>query len=282
MQRVIDDVTFMKEQFGCDGIRFFDDFLFVNQKRALEIVERIKLPWFAEIRVNSINGRIVEKLIETDAKELLFGMEFGSESILNLMNKKQSPQDIIECVRQLSKHKGVRALGTFILGSPTETQAETFETVDLILKLKDIHPNMRYSVGVYLPYPGSEMYTMALQMGFKPPQKTEDWDMLDRSSDKMRMDWLDWNKNAKYFINIREYIHLLALENFNIPFIQDIPRKRLEQKNFSRTWELKLLSTMQKKLEVPMIKKFGRKILYTLRKREEAPEIIVPRAGEYI
>ena len=282
MQRVIDDVTFMKEQFGCDGIRFFDDFLFVNQKRALEIVERIKLPWFAEIRVNSINGRIVEKLIETDAKELLFGMESGSERILNLMNKKQSPQDIIECVRQLSKHKGVRALGTFILGSPTETQAETFETVDLILKLKDIHPNMRYSVGVYLPYPGSEMYTMALQMGFKPPQKTEDWDMLDRSSDKMRMDWLDWNKNAKYFINIREYIHLLALENFNIPFIQDIPRKRLEQKNFSRTWELKLLSTMQKKLEVPMIKKFGRKILYTLRKREEAPEIIVPRAGEYI
>ena len=64
--------------------------------------------------------------------------------------------------------------------------------------------------------------------------------------------------------------------------LQDIPRKRLQQKNFSRSWELKLLSTMQKKLEVPMIKKFGRKILYTLRKREEAPEIIVPRAGEYI
>lgn len=281
MQRVVDDINYMKEQFNIDGIRFFDDFLFVNQKRAIEIVETVKLPWFAEIRVNSINDKVVQKLIETDAKELLFGMESGSNRILDLMNKKQHKEDIVQCVKYLSKYKEMRALGTFILGSPTETQAETFETIDLILKLKDIHPNMRYSVGVYLPFPGSEMYTMALQMGFKPPQRTEDWDMLDRSSENMRLDWLDWKKDARYFINIREYIHLLALENFNIPFIQNIPRKRLEKKNFSRTWELKLLSTMQKKLEVPMIKKFGRRVLRTLRKRE-VPELVVPRAGEYI
>lgn len=283
MQRVINDINYMKEQFNCDGIRFFDDFLFVNQKRALDIVEQIKLPWFAEIRVNSINDKVVQKLIETDAKELLFGMESGSERILNLMNKKQGPQDIIQCVRNLTKYKELRALGTFILGSPTETKKETFETVDLIVKLKEIHPNMRYAVGVYLPYPGSEMYTMALQMGFKPPVRTEDWDMLDRSSDSLKLEWLDWTKDASYFARIREYIHLLALSNFNIPYVSDLPMKRLKQKDFSHKLELKMLTALQKKfaLQGSFIRKVGYKVLPML-KKEYRPELAVPAAGEYI
>lgn len=282
-QRVIDDVTYMKEQFNCDGIRFFDDFLFVNQKRAIDIVEKIKLPWFAEIRVNSINERVVQKLIETDARELLFGMESGSERILNLMNKKQGPQDIIQCVKYLTKFKELRALGTFILGSPTETQKETFETVDLIVKLKEIHPNMRYAVGVYLPYPGSEMYTMALQMGFKPPQRTEDWDFLDRSNEKLKLDWIDWNKDASYFIRIREYIHLLALSNYNIPYISDLPKKRLKQKDFSHPLELKMLTALQKKfaMQGSLVRKIGYRVLPML-KKEYRPELVVPNSGEYI
>jgi hypothetical protein len=48
-------------------------------------------------------------------------------------------------------------------------------TIDMIGRAKAIDPNLQVSVWFYTPYPGTELYELARQRGFVPPQRLEDW-----------------------------------------------------------------------------------------------------------
>lgn len=246
-KKVIEDIQKLKDQYEVDGIKFYDDFFFANPNRAINILEKIKLPWYGEARIGMITKKLVEKFIETEAKEILFGLESGSDRILKILNKQQTVKQIYYGVSLLSKAPQLRVVGSFILGCPTETKEETFKTIDTILDLRKVHSTMRYSLGFYLPYPGSELYELAIKKGFQPPQKTEDWDQLDRWSNKLNLSWLDWTHDSNYFMKIRNYTNLLPLKETKIPFLKNLPEKRLKTKDFNHILELKLLITLQKR-----------------------------------
>lgn len=262
-EKVIMELKELKDRYGIDGVRFYDDFFFANPPRALKIVDAIRLPWFAEVRIDSMREKVVEKMIETECKEALFGLESGSERILKMMKKCFTKDLVKERVKVLSKAKDLKVVGSFILGVPTETRDEAFETIDFALELANIHENMRYSFGFYLPYPGSEMYDMAVKLGFKPPEKTEDWEILDRWSDKLPLTWLDWNQNPTYFMNVRRYMNLLPLRQTKLFYLNKLPEKRLRNKQFDYNFEADLLTSVQQKFATKksIVRMVGTKIL---------------------
>ena len=262
-ERVINQVNELKDTYNIDGVRFYDDLLFSNPKRALDLIKGIGLPWYGEVRIGMVNEKFVDNLIETHAMELLFGLESGSDRMLRLINKMQTVETIKRGTRLLKRAKGTRVVGSFILGMPTETQEETFETIDLILELSKLHPNMRFSAGFYMPYPGSDLYHLALEKGFEPPKRTEDWDQLDRWDGHMELKWLDWQKNSDYFTMVRDYVNLLPLRDLDLPVISGLPDKRLKVKDFSHEREIAFLRNLQKQYAVKdtVIGKVGRKVL---------------------
>ena len=266
-EKVIREINELKDIYDLDGIRFYDDLLFSNPQRALTLIKEINLPWYGEVRIGMVNEKFVDTLIETHAMELLFGLESGSDRMLKLINKMQTVEQIKKGIRLLKRAKGTRTVGSFILGMPTETKEETFETVDLILELSKIHPNMRFSAGFYMPYPGSDLYHLALEKGFIPPSKTEDWDCLDRWDGKMELKWLEWQKNSDYFTTIRDYVNLLPLRDLNLPIISNLPDKRLVEKDFSHEKEIAFLRGLQRQYSIKdtAIGKVGRKVLPYLR-----------------
>ena len=274
-EKVIQEVTYLKDNYNIDGIKFYDDLFFSNPKRAIDILEKIKLPWYGEARIGMITPHMVDKFIKTDAKEILFGLESGSDRMLKLMNKQQTVKHIYNGVQLLSKAPELRVVGSFIVGMPTETKAETFESVDMILKLQKIHPSMRYSVGFYLPYPGSDLYNLAIQKGFKPFAKTEDWDQLDRWANRLTLNWLEWTQDSDYFMRIRDYTNLLPLKDVHIPYLKDLPEKRLKNKDFYHDTELKTLKYLQHQFarQGSLLRKFGWTILPYIRKNYTNPEV---------
>lgn len=280
--KVVEEVTYLKDQYDIDGIRFYDDLFFTNPQRAISILERINLPWYGEARIGMITQTMVNKFIKTNAKEILFGLESGSDRILKLMNKQQTVQQIYNGVKLLSQAPELRVVGSFIVGCPTETREETFETIDMILKLKEIHPSMRYTVGFYLPYPGSEMYKLAVKMGFQPPEKTEDWDKLDRWANKLTLSWLDWTQDSDYFMRIRNYANLLPLRDIYIPFLRSLPEKRLKEKDFSHKIELSALTFLQSRFasQGTLSRKIGCAILPYIRKNYKNQELEETSAEE--
>jgi radical SAM superfamily enzyme YgiQ (UPF0313 family) len=63
----------------------------------------------------------------------------------------------------------------FMMGFPTETRPELKATVDLFMKLAADNPRAFVSANVYAPFPGTELFDLAVSEGLKPPTRMEDW-----------------------------------------------------------------------------------------------------------
>jgi len=204
VERVISDIEYLKQKYQIDAIKFYDDNFFVDKARALEILKRINLPAHLEVRIDMIDDELAGRLKELKVFDLLIGAESGSDRLLALINKKITVQRIMSAVRSLAKFN-VPASYSVIVGFPTETKEEFFLTVDLLYKIYKIHPQAAFTLGAYLPYPGSAMYDLAIKEGFKPPPRTEDWGRIDRFRKDFSSPWVD----GQYVWHIREYFKLL-------------------------------------------------------------------------
>src|SRR4030042_1663232 len=82
---VVEDIDFLKKNYGVNAIQFYDDNFFINQQRALEILERVALPSHVEIRIDMITDDLAQKLKKLKVEKLLIGIESGSNRMLKLI-----------------------------------------------------------------------------------------------------------------------------------------------------------------------------------------------------
>lgn len=207
IDKVVNDIQYLKQKYWIDAIKFYDDNFFVDKMRALEILRRINLPAHLEVRIDMIDDESAKELKELKVFDLLIGVESGSDRLLALINKKITVARIMAAVKSLAKYN-VPASYSAIVGLPTETKKEFKATVDLLYQIYKIHPQAAFTLGAYMPYPGSLMYDFAVQQGFLPPRRTEDWGKIDRFRKDFSSPWV----NAKYVWRIREYFKLLKLK----------------------------------------------------------------------
>lgn len=201
---VVEDIKFLKEKYNIDAVKFYDDNFFVNKNRALEILEKINLPTHLEIRIDSINEEVAAKLKEYKVFDMLIGVESGSDRLLQMIDKKFTVDKVIDTVKIIEKYN-LPASYSVIVGLPTETKEEFDATIALLYRIYKLHSQAAFTLGAYLPYPGSRMYDFAITNGFQPPSKTEDWGKIDRFRKDFDSPWV----NVKTVWSIREYFKFL-------------------------------------------------------------------------
>lgn len=201
---VISDIRWLKEHYQIDAVKFYDDNFFVDKNRAIRILEAIDLPAHLEVRIDSIDDSLAAKLKALKVFDMLIGVESGSDRLLKLIDKKFTVEMILAGVKIIAKHN-LPASYSAIVGLPTETKAEFEATVDLFYRIYQIHRLAGFTLGAYLPYPGSKMYDFAVSEGFQPPEKTEDWGKIDRFRRDFSSPWVD----AQKVWRIREYFKML-------------------------------------------------------------------------
>jgi len=204
---VLEDINYLKNNLQIDAVKFYDDNFFVDQDRAFSLLKAIDLPSHIEIRIDFINDEIARKLKELKVFDMLIGLESGSDRLLQLIDKRFSLERMIEGVKSIAKYN-LHASYSFIVGLPTETKKEFQETINLMYRIYKIHPKAGFTLGAYLPYPGSKMYEFSKQQGFEPPKRTEDWGKIDRFRKNFKSPWID----AKKVWIIRECYKLMSLD----------------------------------------------------------------------
>jgi radical SAM superfamily enzyme YgiQ (UPF0313 family) len=176
LKRVISD-------YGIRGFNFTDDHFFIDLKRAYGILEEIvradlkisigKL----QIRTDTIcrmNDDFLKLMVRAGVKRLTMGVESGAQRILDLIKKDIYLEEVIEASRKLIPYPIV-PLYLFMMGLPTETPEELSQSIRLAEQLVDENPKAVKSFNIYTPYPGTELYHIALQHGLKEPERLEDW-----------------------------------------------------------------------------------------------------------
>ena len=109
-------------------------------------------------------------MVEAGLFRVFMGVESGSQRMLNLLNKQNTPEKYRKAFKILNKFD-IITLAAFMIGLPGEEQEDIQQTIALA---EDIQATEYYASN-YVPYPGTQLYEVALQNGFIPPDNILGW-----------------------------------------------------------------------------------------------------------
>lgn len=181
-EKTVERIRHLVETHGIEDVYFVDDMFFTSRRRALAIAEglrELKITW--QIQGVDIRGlmRLTDEqyrlIVESGCRRLTVGIESGSPSIRRYLKKEGGIGDIMEMARRLASYP-ITLYCSFMCGIPTETVEDIKATVDLMFALLKLNPHVRVSpLYNFSPYPGTELFEVALRHGMRPPDSLEGW-----------------------------------------------------------------------------------------------------------
>jgi len=160
--RVIEELRVLHDDYKIREIEFLDDTFTLNRPRAIRIAKRIReegldISWSASSRVDLFTDEVAKAMKSGGCHTVYFGIESGSQRILDFIGKRITPELSIAAVRKAKKH-GLNALGSFIIGFPDETREEVEKTIKFSRKV-----GVEYAqFTIATPYPGTRLWDYAL------------------------------------------------------------------------------------------------------------------------
>jgi radical SAM superfamily enzyme YgiQ (UPF0313 family) len=138
-QHVVDEFKHLQAQ-GYGSVYFVDDH-FLLQPRRIEAICKgindngINIQWGCEGRVDSVAQHLFPAMAKAHCRTLMFGLESGSQKILDRVKKEQTLEEITTAVTN-AKKAGIEIVhGFFVVGNPDETVEDMRATFDFAAKL---------------------------------------------------------------------------------------------------------------------------------------------------
>ena len=174
---VVDELEYLNKTYGMKKFTFCDDAFTVDQPRTealcSEILNRgLKIQWNCGTRVDMITKELLMKMKDAGCISVWFGVESGTQQVLDAMKKGISPDltiKVLGWVREL----GLKPVPNVILGFPGETKKSAWKTIKFIEK---IAPDDVGFYNVATPFPGTPMYDMVKEKGWL---RVTDFDLYD-------------------------------------------------------------------------------------------------------
>ncbi|NCS71533.1 MAG: radical SAM protein, partial [Candidatus Aenigmarchaeota archaeon] len=172
VDNIIKEIKFLIDAYGTKQFTFKDDSFTVNKKRVLElcdrlIKEKININWDCNTRVNLINEDLLSKMKKAGCNSIKVGIETGSEKILKLMRKGITFEQCRKSAN-LFRKVGIHWTGYFMMGLPSETKEEVYQTLKF---MKELKPDFA-SFSVYEPFPGTELFEIGIKKGLVQDKRT--------------------------------------------------------------------------------------------------------------
>ncbi len=163
VERVIKEIKLLYDDFKIREIEFLDDTFTLNRKRAQQISdemvkEGIDVSWSASSRVNTIDRETAEKMKRAGAHTIYFGIESGTQKILDFIGKGITLEQAIKAVK-MTVEVGLNTLGSFIIGFPMEKREDMDRTVKFAKKLDVTYAQFTIAT----PYPGTRLWYYAIK-----------------------------------------------------------------------------------------------------------------------
>lgn len=166
-KNVVDEIEACAKM-GIKEIFIYDDTFAVDKKRVLDICDdivkrKIDISWDVRTRVNTVDREILEALKKAGCQRIHYGVEAGTEKILEVL-RKGITIEMAQKAFKLTRKMGIQTLGYFMIGSPTETKEDILKTIKLAKKLK---PDFAHFT-ITTPYPATDLYRLGLEKGILP------------------------------------------------------------------------------------------------------------------
>lgn len=162
---------------GAKSLYFCDETFTLNKKRTISICEEIlkqglnkKIRWNCETRVDVVDEEMLVMMRKAGCTTVAFGVESGNDHVLNT-SKKGFKVETIKKAFLMAKKARIRTYMFLIFGLPEETRETIMDTIRLTSK---INPDY-ITIGILVPFPGTEVYRMASEGVGGLIIKNHDW-----------------------------------------------------------------------------------------------------------
>lgn len=159
-ENVVDEIEFLIKNFGIREIHFEDDNFTCLREHAFSVCEEIlkrnlDIVWACPngVRIDTLDRELLKVMKRAGCYLLAFGIESGSQEILNKANKKLDLK-IVPDILSMVKEVGIETWGFFIIGLPGETRDSVRKTIDFATKL----PFDRAQFCKFAPLPGTSIF----------------------------------------------------------------------------------------------------------------------------
>ena len=157
-ERVVDEIQTLVTNYNIRSLRIIDDTFTVNKRRVIEICkEMIKrqfnIEWCCLSRTDNLTDEMLGWMKKAGCSRIYFGLESGSQRILDLYEKRIQVEEAIESLLLCRKH-GIETTGFFMSGFPEETEEDFDKTIQFAIDAKLTFA----SVNPLTPYPGTSLF----------------------------------------------------------------------------------------------------------------------------
>ena len=180
IENVLAEIRRLVTDFGIREIHIVDDNFTFDRNYVLDfcralVSARLNISWTLPngVRLDRLDEEMLLAMKESGLYLIAVAVETASDRILRLVKKGLTRQQIEQGLSLINR-AGIAAAGFFILGFPTETREEIFETIKFSRQLNLIRANYF----TFLPLPGTEAYA-----GLSAEERKRiDWEKFDFTS----------------------------------------------------------------------------------------------------
>ncbi|MCM8790581.1 MAG: B12-binding domain-containing radical SAM protein [Candidatus Omnitrophica bacterium] len=165
MDHIFSEIALLVTNYRIETLVLMDDTFTVNRNFVAEFCKRIKkeyprMFWNCQARVNLFDDEYAKLLKNSNCIQVDFGVESGSQKVLDRLKKGIKVEDTIRAFEACRKY-GLRTVATIMVGNPGEDVDDLEMTKKL---LRRIRPDF-YAAYFTTPFPGTDLYEEAKNKG---------------------------------------------------------------------------------------------------------------------
>lgn len=221
VESVIDETEY-DLSLGARALYFCDDTFSLNSERLIAMCEimqkrglHTRLHWSCDTRVNKVNEEMLRAMKAAGCWMVSFGAESGNDEILKHSKKGIKVEDT-EKAFALARKVGLKTFMLLVFGLPFETEETIQDTMDMMLR---INPDY-VSIGILVPFPGTEALAMAKNRYAGLRLVSEDWKNFGKHMGEAlelekipqrRLKYLQSAAYARFYLRPTRIINLVEL-----------------------------------------------------------------------
>ncbi len=203
---VVDEIEMVNREFGFRQINIVDDTFTVKEQHVQSICEGLmdrglNIQWSVYSRVDTVSPRLLRLMKRSGCSWVCFGLESGSQRILDNIKKGITVAQSRQAVR-MAKEAGMEVMVSFLLGLPGENGRTAQQSVRLAEELRKEF-GVYYGFHILAPMPGTEVREKADEYGIRI--LSHDWAKYDANrpvseptgfcADRMRLILADYERS---------------------------------------------------------------------------------------
>jgi anaerobic magnesium-protoporphyrin IX monomethyl ester cyclase len=180
-ENVVREILHVFGRFGFDEISFADDTFTLNRDLVVRLCGlsseiRAVFPWRwkCTTRVDRVDRDLLKRMRGAGCYGITFGVEAGSQKILDTLGKRITPGQVRNAVRA-SLDSGLEVLCSFMFPHPEDTEETIREQKRFMKELVDAGATV--SLAFTTPLPGTDYYDRAEERGIR--LLTDRWEEFD-------------------------------------------------------------------------------------------------------